>query len=191
MPSISTILLVEPWPAATRTFRRGTPNRSARYASSASFARPSCGGAATLIFRRSPSHPTISSRDARGTTLTASFDLFSASLIGSNHRSGRRDCSLPVSGRRGRPLDEHFAHVRRELSAHVLHLTFGHARRDHGAHGLENTRGLCPLELEPPREALFDRVAADLLVRPRRLPAQRRLQQGRKLRDQVFRLVRR
>jgi len=58
--SIIFVLLVAP--VTMRTPRRGTPRRSARNATSASFAAPSTGGAWRRTRSAPPTSPTISSR---------------------------------------------------------------------------------------------------------------------------------
>jgi hypothetical protein len=57
-------------PATTRTSARGTSRSVASHATSAAFARPPVGGAATRSFHASPWRPASSVRTAAGETMT-------------------------------------------------------------------------------------------------------------------------
>ena len=88
------------WPATTRTDERGTSSASASSSTSASFARPRSGGAATLAFQPSPCLPTSSVRVAPGETVT----LIRATTRSGLGRAPRRPrCMRRPPPRCGRP----------------------------------------------------------------------------------------
>src|SRR3954452_13726920 len=68
MPSIWTTFSRAVWPETIDSERRGRPSSCASRSSTASFARPPSGGAATRTFQPSPCRPTSSLRRAPGET---------------------------------------------------------------------------------------------------------------------------
>src|SRR4029077_5491111 len=76
-PSQETTLSRELWPATIENARRGRRSVAPRGRSTAWLARPSSGGAVTLIFHAVPCRPTTPGRRAPGTTRNSSlFEAF-------------------------------------------------------------------------------------------------------------------
>jgi hypothetical protein len=111
LSSISTTFARPLWPATTRTEPLGTSRAEESTSTSASFARPRSGGAATRTFQPSPCRPTSSVRAAPGETVTLiraredSRELFEDGDVVVSGLLGVRDRERPLLLAAGRRED--------------------------------------------------------------------------------------
>jgi len=95
MPAIRICLVFEVWPEMIEILLFGTLNCFDKSFINSAFAAPPTGGEASLIFTAPSNSPTISLRDARGTTRTVKYTapFFSDTSIKSSALSRRANDS--------------------------------------------------------------------------------------------------